>query len=90
MGWWKIQNTEPVIGDEVFSLLRQASLAVAAMYERELGRRPSKEEWKALIEDALQPSENDGADGVSLFMENARPIAVEIVIASTPHPDHAE
>jgi hypothetical protein len=37
MGWWKVSGTDDVVGDEVYSLLRNAALAVASEYEQNFG-----------------------------------------------------
>ena len=85
MGWWKVQGTEHVVGDDVFFLLREAALAAATAYECELGRRPSREEWALLIRDSLEPFEHPGAgDAVSLFLENGRPSSVDVQLAPLP------
>jgi hypothetical protein len=58
MGWWKVQATDDVVGDEVFSLLRNAAVAVAAAYQREFERPPTRTEWERLVRDAIEPVEN--------------------------------
>jgi hypothetical protein len=57
MGWWEVGDTENVIGDRPLDLLGNAALAIVAEYERELGRRPTKAEWEALLHAVL------GAEG---------------------------
>jgi hypothetical protein len=58
MGWWKVRETENVVGDEVFSALRNAALAVAATYQHEFDRSPTIAEWEILFEHAIQPLED--------------------------------
>ncbi len=83
MGWWKVQETEDVVSDEVFSILRVATKEVAERYEREFGRPPSRSEWQRLIHDALEPVEElESTEVESLFVENSRPCAVEITLES--------
>jgi hypothetical protein len=87
MGWWKVQYTEDVVGDEVFTILREATKRIAALYEHELGRRPSRSEWQRLIQDGLEPVESmDSTEVRSPFVENSRPRAVEIVLESSGSP----
>ena len=81
MGWWKVQNTEDIVGDDAFSILRAATREIAELYEREFERRPSRSEWQTLIHDALEPiRELRSTEEVSLFAENSRPEAVQIVL----------
>ena len=81
MGWWKVQNTDDVVGDDAFDTLRDATVEIAALYERELGRLPTRCEWQRLVQRALAPQGTLGfSDQSSLFAEHARPRAVEIVL----------
>jgi hypothetical protein len=83
MGWWKIENSDDLVGDDVFDMLRDATERVAAEYLREFGRRPTRSEWQHLIQDALEPIEDlNSAKQESLFAENSRPQKVEIVLES--------
>jgi hypothetical protein len=77
-------GTEDTIGDDVFDILRTAAKEVARLYGRELGRPPSRSEWQRLIQDALEPVEElDSSDVRSLFVENARPRSIEIVLVES-------
>jgi hypothetical protein len=84
MGWWKIQNTEDIVGDDVFDLMRDATRAVVERYVQEMGRKPTTAEWQHLIEDSLQPDSNadEGTpvdhDGGSMFGEGGRPARIII------------
>jgi hypothetical protein len=49
MGWWKVENTENVIGDRVLDLLGASVLEVVDTYQREFGRKPTGREWEALL-----------------------------------------
>lgn len=81
MGWWKVQGTEDIVGDDVFSILREATEAIADRYKSEFGRVPSRTEWQRLIQDSLEPSEDvEGRQMESLFAENCRPQSVAIVL----------
>jgi hypothetical protein len=81
MGWWKVQDTDDVLGDEVFNILREAVKEVAGEYVREFDRRPTRSEWQRLIQDSLEPLEDlRSPSKESLFAENARPCAVEIIL----------
>lgn len=87
MGWWKVEGTEHLVGDDVFSLVRQAAISVATTYEEEFGRLPTRDEWSILIRAALQPvQETAASEPISLFKEDARPDVVDIRLKpmSTP------
>jgi hypothetical protein len=53
MGWWKVQGTEHMIGDVPMDILGDALNAVVTEYQAELGRRPTKAEWEALLRTVL-------------------------------------
>jgi len=53
MGWWKIQGTASVIGDEPLDVLGEAVAGVVAKYQTAFGRRPTRDEWESLICTAL-------------------------------------
>ena len=55
MGWWKVQGTNDLVGDDPFSLLRNAAIAVAEAYYEQCERPPTRSEWERLIRDAVQP-----------------------------------
>jgi len=82
MAWWKVHDTDDVVGDEVFSLLRNAALAVLEEYEEELGRPPTRSEWERLLHDAVQPmdSVDFGSQKALMADESAPPRAVRIII----------
>ena len=81
MGWWKVQNTEDIIGDEVFDMLRDATIAIAQTYEREFGRAPTRSEWQLLMHDALEPVEElEPSSLKSLIAENVKPRAVRVLL----------
>jgi hypothetical protein len=82
MGWWKVQNTEDLVGDEPFDMMRDATIAIARLYQREFDRLPTRTEWQLLIHDALElEAQLDSSGSASLFQEGGRPQAVEIVLA---------
>ena len=84
MGWWKVQGTEDTVGDEVFSIMRAATLEIADRYKHELGRVPSRTEWQRLIQDGLEPVEDvEDRNVESLFAENSRPTSVDIVLENS-------
>lgn len=79
MGWWKVQGTENLVGDDVFSVLRDAAIAVNAEYRREFDRSPTRAEWEVLLHDALEPIERlDSPAKESILAEGGRPTAVTI------------
>jgi hypothetical protein len=49
MGWWKIQNTDDVIGDGPLDALTSVMAEIISQYEAEFKRRPTKTEWEALL-----------------------------------------
>ena len=49
MGWWKVQDTEHLIGDEPLEALGSAISDVISEYRAEFDRRPTKAEWEALL-----------------------------------------
>ena len=73
MGWWKVDGTDDVVGDDAFGALRNAAIAVAEMYDAELRRRPTQTEWQSLVRDALEPIEEHGVESPSpMFHEGGR------------------
>lgn len=49
MGWWKIPDTESVIGDDALEAFEDAIESVLSLYAEEFERRPSPAEWTALL-----------------------------------------
>jgi hypothetical protein len=49
MGWWKVEGTQDVIGDGPLDALTDAMAEVISQYQAEFKRRPTKEEWEALL-----------------------------------------
>lgn len=81
MGWWKVQGTDDLVGDDVFGILRDAAKEVVQEYVREFSRPPTRTEWQRLIQDALEPMEDlDSSSRESMFAENSRPRSVEISV----------
>jgi hypothetical protein len=81
MGWWKIQGTDDVVGDEVFSLLRTAALEVDERYREAFGRSPTRSEWEHLMQDAVQPIEELETDQKQFVIaEGSRPGRVRIAL----------
>lgn len=79
MGWWKVQDSNDLVGDDAFDILRRATLDVLALYRAEFDRAPTRSEWEVLLVDALQPIENSmGNEGASLFFETGGPRAIAI------------
>lgn len=66
MGWWKVQNTNNLIGDQALDVLGGAVLGVVREYQQGLGRKPTVGEWEALLLSVLgaeEPAEIAMADG---------------------------
>ena len=82
MGWWKVQGTNDLVGDEAFSLLRNAAIAVAAAYHQQCARPPSRAEWERLFRAAVQPIESLESTSVESIIADAQgnPKAVHIAV----------
>ena len=59
MGWWEIEGTEHVVGDLPLDVLEAAARDVIATYVTAWGRRPTKQEWEALLFGVLGAEEDD-------------------------------
>jgi hypothetical protein len=85
MGWYKIQGTEDVVGDDAYNVLRIAARDVALTYRREFGRPPTKSEWEHLMRNSLEPIEELETPGQeSLCAEPGRPRSVTILLEEKP------
>lgn len=51
MGWWKVEGTEVVVGDDVFAVTDDAAQEVVRLYRDELGRLPTRSEWEVILRD---------------------------------------
>jgi hypothetical protein len=81
MGWWNVENSEDVVGDDAYDILHHAAKEVAGVYIREFGRFPTRAEWQRLIRVALQPIEDADSSSVQfLLAEKARPREVKILL----------
>jgi hypothetical protein len=76
MGWWKVEGTQNVIGDAPLDALGQAVQAVVMAYQTAFQRRPTRQEWEALLlgalgaeDPALQIAEDGIINGVRLDSE---------------------
>jgi hypothetical protein len=78
MGWWKVRDTNDLVGDDAFGVMRAAAKEVVSLYEQQHGRRPTRTEWQQLVFDALQP--RDG--GAAMFSEDVRPASVDLHVES--------
>ena len=90
MGWWKVQGTEDLVGDEVFDLVRDAALAVAAEYERAVGRSPTRREWERLLLMALYPVKTLESTVTSYVVNEGKPATVEIRMEAAPTPSRVD
>ena len=59
MGWWKVEGTQNVIGDEPLDTLSAAVSEVIAAYEVSFQRRPTKAEWEAQMTGVLGGEEHE-------------------------------
>ena len=59
MGWRKIEGTQNVIGDGPLDTLGAAASEIVAAYEAAFRRRPTKEEWEALLLGVLGAEEGE-------------------------------
>ena len=67
MGWWKVENTQDIIGDGPLDALTDAMAEVVSQYQVEFKRRPSRAEWEALLTAVLgeeEPERRPSDDGV--------------------------
>ena len=67
MGWWKVKETQHVVSDMPIEALGAAVAAVLAEYQVAWKRRPTKEEWEALLTATLGAEEPEARaldDGV--------------------------
>jgi hypothetical protein len=60
MGWWKVEGTEHVVGDDPLDALGGAVADILAAYESEFARKPTKAEWEVLLLAVL--GERDGTE----------------------------
>ncbi|MBK8999539.1 MAG: hypothetical protein IPM35_27780 [Myxococcales bacterium] len=81
MGWWKVEGTSDVVGDDVLSLLRTAALEVNSSYFNAFGRSPTRSEWERLMCEAVEPVEDLETDRKEFVIaEGSRPSRVKIVL----------
>lgn len=73
MGWWKVENTENLIGDQVLDILSSAVLGVVDEYQQKFGRRPTVAEWEALLFAILSAEEPD-----AMVTDGAIPTTIRI------------
>ena len=59
MGWWKVENTQDIIGDGPLDALGAAVMEVVVAYETTFKRRPTRAEWEALLLCALGAEEDE-------------------------------
>lgn len=57
MGWWKVEDTDSVIGDLPLDALGRAMREVLHEYQMEFDRHPTKSEWEALLTSVLGEEE---------------------------------
>jgi hypothetical protein len=53
MGWWKVRDTENLIGDGPLEVLEGAVAEVLAQYKEAFGRKPTTAEWESLLRAVL-------------------------------------
>jgi hypothetical protein len=59
MGWWKVENSDNLVGDGPLDTLGEAVEQVAAEYMAAHGRRPTRGEWEALLLAVLASEDSD-------------------------------
>lgn len=72
MGWWKVQGTEHLIGDEPLDALGGAVAQAVSHYQSAFGRRPTSREWEAILVAVLGSEEADGRvtdDGIVMGVQ---------------------
>lgn len=74
--WWKVQDTDDLLGEAPLATLGDALFSVAQQYQAELGRPPTRAEWEHLLVASLRGMQESGvpvlADGV---LEEVRVLA---------------
>ena len=60
MGWWKVEGTSAVVGDEVLDVLTGCVADVVELYRSAHGRKPSVEEWECLLSGVLCTDDGSG------------------------------
>lgn len=81
MEWWKVYDTDDVLGEEPLQVLGDAILGVLEAYGKELRRPPTRAEWEHLLVASLRGMQDSGvpvlADGVlaevRVLAEKGRP-----------------
>ena len=69
MGWWYVEGTKALVGDQPLETLRDALSDISCQYEKALKRRPSKAEWEALIAAVLGAAEAAGFQAGDLIVK---------------------
>jgi len=59
MGWWKLPDSETLIGDAPLDALGGAVSEVLDQYRAAHGRRPTRAEWEALLCAVLGAEDED-------------------------------
>jgi hypothetical protein len=81
MGWWKVQGSEDLVGDDAFRTMREAANEVVSLYRRDFDRAPTPSEWQRLIGEALEPIEDlESPRTQSMFNDRLRPREVQITV----------
>jgi hypothetical protein len=60
MGWWKVDGSEQVIGDQPLDALSDSVRQVIIAYQAEFGREPSRKEWELMLTAALATRDEGG------------------------------
>lgn len=84
MGWWRVQGTDDLVGDDAFRTMREAAREVVSLYRRDFERAPTTAEWQHLIREALEPIEDLASPRIeSMFNEGVKPREVRITLESS-------
>lgn len=59
MGWWRLRDSNSMVGDTPLDILGAAVSDIVAEYQREWHRRPTAAEWEGLIRLVLGNGDED-------------------------------
>ena len=77
MGWWKVESSDDFIGDGPLDTLGAAVSDVVVQYQSKFGRKPTRQEWEAMLfavlgsdESEFRPSDEGIVSKVSVAMDS--------------------
>lgn len=79
LGWWRVKNSDDLVGDDVYGILRDAAHRVVVQYQTDMGRLPTRSEWERLLLDALQPNQNEDP-ARPMLSDDRRPVRICVML----------